>query len=281
VGKVVTGLFVVIALAGVGGWVGWKLLSGDSFMKRLDGAVAQGRIFSPPGDCAVDIFASEKAKNPGNPKLAVAAQKIRAKVEPQIQESIQRWAKDSDPTVNWDDVERSGALLNSLYPEDKSIGARHAYAKAQKAITAKQYSQAKDLYTQALDLQPSWALALNGLGKVYMREDSPFHDEAAALNLYRRAIQADPTFTWAYMNIGLYHRLKGNPQLGQQWLLKALATYPTKSSILRNLGDVCVDLSDYPAALDYYERALPQEQDPSSQEKLRASIRRVRAKLGQ
>jgi len=249
-------------------------------MVRLDKALVQNQIYSPPGDCVVDIYSAEKAKKPGNPELAEAAGKIRSKIEPSIADAFQRWTKDSDSTVSWDEEEKACSFLNSLFPEDKSIGAKCAYSKAQKSIAAKQYGQARDLYNQALILQPNWALALNGLGKVYMREDSPFHDESTAINLYQRAIQADPGFTWAFMNIGLYYRLKGDAQQGKDWLIKALATYPNKGSILKAVGDACSDLRDYRSALDYYQKALPQETDPANQEKIRASIQKVSAKLG-
>jgi tetratricopeptide (TPR) repeat protein len=263
---------VVLAMCA---FLGYKFLTGHSFSKRIDAALAQGHIFSPPGECVADVVAAERAKNPESPKLAEAATKIKAKVWPIVGEAFQRWYKDSDTTVNWDDLEKYCALLEGLCPEDNEIAAFHAYAQAQKAVVLQSYGQAKSFYEEALRKKPNWVLALNGLGKVHARDDSPFKNETIAVGYYQKAIQADPNFTWAYVNLSFYYRGKHDLPTARDYMARALATYPTSSSVLRRMGDICFEMNDRQQALDYYQKALANETDASVQENLRKAIARL------
>jgi tetratricopeptide (TPR) repeat protein len=268
---ILLGVAAVCVLA-LGGYAGYKSLVGNLFQKRIDAALAQGHYFSPPGECVADILATERAKYPNSPEIAQADQKVRSKLEPLAAESLQRWYKDSDPSVDWDKLEKEYALLQSLFPNDDEIAADDAYARAQEAILSGNYEQARQFYQEALNKKPNWALALNGLGKIYMRTDSPLRDEQRAVGLYEQAIQADPKFTWAYVNLGIYYRLQHDLVTAKAYMSRALATDPDKASLLALMGAICAEGREYQESLQYYEKALSSETDASKQEKLRATI---------
>jgi hypothetical protein len=105
----------------------YKVLTGDSFDKRIDAALAQDHIFSPPGDCVADIMTAERAKHPRSPKLDKAALKIKAKVWPFVTDALKHWYKDSDSKVNWVDLGKYCALLGDLFPNENEIAASQAY----------------------------------------------------------------------------------------------------------------------------------------------------------
>ncbi|MCL4552531.1 MAG: TonB family protein, partial [Candidatus Marsarchaeota archaeon] len=198
--------------------------------------------------------------------------KVRAKLEPTVNDSMQKWYKDSDRDVRWDEMEKDYALLQSLFPNDNEIAAGHAYAQAQIAVAAKSYEKARQFYEEALAKKPKWALALNGLGKVYMREDSPLKNEARAVALYQEAARSDPSFPWAYVNLSIYYRQKHDLPMAKDYMSKALAASPAQPSVLRSMGNICYNMRDYPQALDYYQKALANETDPSIQERLQKTI---------
>jgi tetratricopeptide (TPR) repeat protein len=274
-GKKVLGLILILAILGGLAVLAWMLLGRDAFSKQFDQALQRKEIFAPPGQCAADLYSAQKAKNPNSASLAEASKKLAAAVQPSVDDAFARWTKDSDQKVDWAETQRSCALLASLHPEDKKAGARQAYAKAQQCMVAKQYDQAKNYYSEALALQPQWGVAMNGLGKIYMRTDSPFHDEAAALKLYYRAVKEDPQFTWAYFNIGLYYLKNRDSAQAKEWFIRALNTNANQPSVLRTLGDVSSSLGDYQGALGYYQNALQNEKDIADQEKLRATIQKL------
>jgi tetratricopeptide (TPR) repeat protein len=139
-------------------------------------------------------------------------------------------------------------------------------------VALKDFDQARSLYEESLAKKPNWVLALNGLGKVYARDDSPLKNEARAVGYYQKAIEADPTFTWAYVNLSFYYRGKHELSIARNYMAKALATYPNSASVLRHMGNICYNMKDYPQALDYYQKALANETDAQAQEKLRTAI---------
>lgn len=277
-------LWILLGIAAVclltlGGYAAYRTLVRNSFEKRIDAALAQGHFFSPPGECVADLLAAERVEHPNSTKLSQAAQEVRSKLEPMADELLQIWYKDSGPSVDWDKLEREYSLLQSLFPSDNEIGADYAYVRGQKAIQAGNYEQARQFYQEALNKKPNWVLALNGLGKVYMRADSPFRDQQRAVGLYEQAIQADPKFTWAYVNLAIYYRLQNDLASAKTYLLKALATYPNKVSLLVLMGNVCAEGKDFHEAVEYYEKALPLETDPSAQQKLIATVAHLQGML--
>lgn len=268
-----------VALLAIAGNFGYKIWNRHLFENRIDAALAQNRIFSPPGNCVADFLAAERVRAPNSRSLAIAATKVRAKLEPMAAADLHRWYKDSDPTIDWKGLEQNYALLQRLFPNDNEIGAHSDYVHAQAALMMHNYEQARQLYNEALGKKPNWVLALNGLGKLYIQRNCPFRDEAKATAYYQSAILADPDFTWSYVNLAYYYWGKQNLDLARQYLEKALQTYPNNSALLRSMGDVCFGLKDYSDALSYYQKALPLEPDASKQGKIREIIARTMTAL--
>jgi len=80
----------------------------------------------------------------------------------------------------------------------------------------RRYDEAEQAFTEALKLQPRFALAANNLGFVYFKRDKP----AEAARWFERAIEMDGSRALAYLNLGDAYLQAGNDA-------KALAAYTT------------------------------------------------------
>jgi|GEM_PF-3156893 len=270
---IVISAIAVVVLAVVG-YVIWQ--SSFSLRSRLDAALKRNELFAPAGSSVRDLYNAEAAKNPTSSVLAEFRPKIRATLEPKGEDAFARWYKDSDDTVSWEAMERTYDFLDVMFPQETKFKARKLYAVAQQAIDAKDYAKAIATYEDALKIDPQWALALNGIGKVYMIDRAPMKNERTGVEYYLRACAADPNFTWAPKNLGDYYLRKNDYSNAEQYLLKALATSPERSSILRALGYVCRHTHRSPEAIAYYERSMRFEKDPEKNANAAKAIDAIR-----
>ncbi len=249
-----------------------------SFPRRIDRALAAGHIFSPPGEAAVDIYAAEKAKNPSSTAVREAATKIASKIEPMGDAAFRRWYADSDG-VDWSETEKIYAFLHEARPDDRLTHVRHEYSLGTLRLLNQVHSEALNHFHQALQLDPSFTLAINGIAKIYLQDSSPLKNEALGVEFYRRASATDPNFTWAWKNLGEYYMRKDDWFAAEQCMLKALATSPNRPSILRSLGRIYYNMQRYEQALDYNRRFLAVATDPDAIAKANSAIDEINKKL--
>ena len=228
---------------------------------RIDRALAAGQIFAPSEACVYDLYKREYASNRGSSALARVAPRIRAALAPVADEAFARWYRDSEPSVDWPGLERTCEFLWLLDPDTKQHRMRELYAIAQQSIDSRDYARALSSYEEALKLDPSWVLALNGIGKVYMIESSPLFNERLGVAYYERAAAADRQFTWAAKNLGDYAIRKRDYGMAERYLLQALASSPGRPSILRALGFVYRRTGRRAEAIAHYEQSLAGEKD--------------------
>lgn len=248
---------VIIAVASYFIWA-----SAFSLEARLKKALAAGQIFAPSGTCVYDLYKEELSRNASSRTLAQFGPIIQSTIAPPANDAFARWYKDSDDTVNWPELERTYEFLSIIDPATGLHRMRQLYAAAQQNIDARDYLNAIRNYEEALKLDPSWVLALNGIGKVYMIERSPNYNERLGVAYYERACSADPQFTWAAKNLGDYYARTDDYVRAEHYLRRALATSPERPSILRALGNVCRRMHRPAEATAFYERALTFEKDP-------------------
>lgn len=265
-------LAIVVAVAGL-----ILYLQRTSFNARLERALQQNHLFSPPGECVADIYAAERAKNPNSSEVRRAGDVIRARLEPIGEEAFRKWYVDSDG-VDWDLVEKTCAFLGVLTNDARWTG-RHEYAAGQLSLQAQNHNAALAHYSEVLRLDPRSALALNGIAKVYVQETSPLHNDALALQYYQQAAAVDPHFTWALKNLGEYYMRAEDWRNAEAYMLKALETSPNRPSILRALAKIYFNQKDYARALDYNQRYVAVEKDPVGIGKAQAAMVQIHEKL--
>lgn len=272
-------LLVVLVVLAITAIVGFFIYTSRKLSVRVEKALAAGRIFAPPGDNVVDLWTAEEARNPGSADLAPAAARIQAALMPKGEDAFVRWYRDSDDKVDWDEQARLYAFLSRLNPSESTFKIRSLYAAGQRDYRAGSFATAITSYQSALELDRCYVLALNGVGKVYVRKDSPFLDLPTAVQYYERAVQCDAAFTWAKFNLGSHYMSQGQWKDAERHMLDALRTSPKRASILRALGRISYNRERYPAALQYYQDSLRTESDPSEIARAQRSIEQIRQKL--
>ena len=79
---------------------------------------------------------------------------------------------------------------------------------------------------------------------------------AEALEVYKKAIAADPAFSWPYHNIGRVYLSQNDNEQALAWLAKALEVNPNHLRAQFNQGVAAARLQRYDEALGAYSRAL-------------------------
>jgi tetratricopeptide (TPR) repeat protein len=249
-----------------------------SFDARIDRALAAGHIFSPPGECAVDVYAAAKANSPMAPEVQAAGEKIAAMIAPMGDDAFRRWYLDSEG-VDWDQTEKIYAFLQEVKPGDNATRVRHEYALGTVRLNNQNHADALNHFTQALQLDSSFTLAVNGIAKIYLQDTSPLKNEVLGVQFCQRAVAMDPKFTWALKNLGDFYVRKEDWRSAEEPMLKALATSPNRPSILRALGRIYYGLKLYPQALDYDQRFLQVSKDPDAIARANNAIAEIRKHL--
>jgi tetratricopeptide (TPR) repeat protein len=88
------------------------------------------------------------------------------------------------------------------------------------------------------------------------RLEHRLHKPADALDAYKKAIAADPGFSWPYHNIGRLYMSQEDNEQALVWLTKALEVNPNHLRAQFNLGVAAHRLHRYEEALAAYSRAL-------------------------
>lgn len=202
---------------------------------RLDAALRADRLIGP--DSALEHFRAIRSAGPARPATGQAAAKIRARLEPAGAAAFASWYRDSEP-ANWTWLSALYAVLREVDPSTTEFAVREVYARAQGQFEARQFSEAWRGFDEALQLQPGWALALNGKAKIHVRNDSPLYDETAAVRLFQEAVAADGNFAWACKNLGEYYRQRRRWSDARRYLQEADRRLPGRPTIRESLDYV-------------------------------------------
>lgn len=119
------------------------------------------------------------------------------------------------------------------------------------------YDKAAELFRQAIELDPSFAPAYNYLGYMWVDRDENL-DEAG--ELIRRALHYDPE-NGAYLDsLGWYYFRKGEYEKALQELLRAIENMPDDDPefyvVYDHVADTYFELGKPTQAIDYWEKAI-------------------------
>ncbi len=112
--------------------------------------------------------------------------------------------------------------------------------------------EAEASFLDALELDREWAAPWMGLAALAMRRDEPFR----IVHYLERAIEADPEYPEAYVELGRYYGLMGEPDLARATFERWIRNHPEDADMLINAGLVAFDATAYTQALGFFERAL-------------------------
>jgi len=135
-----------------------------------------------------------------------------------------------------------------------------------------QYERALELFKKALEIDPSFTEAYNNLGLTCTETNQ----EEKATEAFRKAIELSPELSAAYNNLGyVFYRL-GSYEEAIEMYNEAIGRSKDSSSAYTNLGNAYYKLDRVEDAVDAWKRAL--EIDPGN-EKARRSLKRFHAEV--
>jgi tetratricopeptide (TPR) repeat protein len=112
--------------------------------------------------------------------------------------------------------------------------------------------EAEASFLDALERDPEWVAPRMGLAMVALRRDEPFK----IVHHLERAIETDPEYPDAYVELGRYYGIMGEPALAKATFERWTARHPEDADMLINAGLTAFDAADYTQALDFFERAI-------------------------
>ena len=117
--------------------------------------------------------------------------------------------------------------------------------------------EAEASFLDALELDPEWVAPRMGLAMVALRRDEPFK----IVHHLERAIEADPEAPDAYVELGRYYGLMGEPHLAKATFERWTKVHPEDADMLINAGLTAFDAADYAQAYAFFELAIEAASD--------------------
>jgi tetratricopeptide (TPR) repeat protein len=111
--------------------------------------------------------------------------------------------------------------------------------------------EAEASFLDALELDPEWVAPRMGLAMVALRRDEPFK----IVHHLERAIEADPEYPDAYVELGRYYGSMAEPALAKATFERWTSRHPEDADMLINAGLTAFDAADYAQALEFFEKA--------------------------
>ena len=117
--------------------------------------------------------------------------------------------------------------------------------------------EAEASFLDALELDPEWVAPRMGLAALAIRNDEPFK----VVHHLERATALDFEYPDAFVELGRYYGLMGEPGLARATFERWTRTHPDDADMLINAGLTAFDAADYSQALEFFEKALETAQD--------------------
>ncbi len=117
--------------------------------------------------------------------------------------------------------------------------------------------EAEASFLDALEFDPDWVAPRMGLAALAMRNDEPLK----ALHHLERATAVDPDYPDAFVELGRYYGLMGEPGLARATFERWTRVHPEDADMLINAGLTAFDAADYAQALEFFEKALEAARD--------------------
>ncbi len=117
--------------------------------------------------------------------------------------------------------------------------------------------EAEASFLDALELDPEWVAPRMGLAMVALSRDEPFK----IVHHLERAIEMDPAYPDAYVELGRYYGFMGEPALAKATFERWTNRLPEDADMLINAGLTLFDAADYAEALEFFEKAVEAASD--------------------
>lgn len=225
------------------------------FEKKLDQAIATGRVFSPATDNAHDLYYQLKNSGATEEKLRPYRERLLPLLTDRNLAMIKDFmvpGGDDPPLSDWQNAYQSLHWAVELKPGDSSLLARSLYCEGRIAFLSKDEDRAIEVWTRAGDTDKSWPLPINGIGLIYTARKN----YSAARNYYFEAMRRDTSWAYPYNNIGTSHYMEKNFSEARNYYQKAVQLAPQWARPHSWLGDIAMKENDYNTAIQEFSLVL-------------------------
>jgi len=177
--------------------IGMVISSLNSAKTQIVSKIKQGQLVTPSGNSAYDFYLQSSLSDAEKAEVRAIAVPI---LESNGNNFLARIARESyEPSsTDSDTMIRIYSWLDSLDPQN-TYKARKRYFQGWQYYQSKDYRSAGNEFTQAMALDASWALPVNKMAHVALRNK----DTYAARSYYEKAIERDPKWIFPFLNLGM------------------------------------------------------------------------------
>lgn len=248
--------------------------SGSSVEKKLDNAIAAGRIFAPANENAHDLYLQLKNSGASEERLRPYREKLVPLLTERKFQLIRNFmvpGNDDPSAEEWQAAYQSLQFAVELKPNDSSLLARRLYCEGRLAYLAEDEDRAIQIWTRAADADRSWPLPVNGIGLIYSaRKKYP-----DARKYYFEAVRRDANWAYPYNNIGTSFYLEKNTSEAKSYYRKAVELAPQWARPHSWLGDIAMKEQDYNTAIQEFSLTL----EPSATGTKNMDLNKIRRQL--
>jgi tetratricopeptide (TPR) repeat protein len=238
----------------------YNATSTESAKTKLERAISQGNLVQPLGTSARDYydqFVREGASS-------AEQNSLRDRLLPMLKEKPMRLLADlyepgspDSPLYEWEEATKLLAWASQLSPNDSTLEARAVYCEGRVAYHNRNMNEARRLWQRAGELDPSWALPVNGVGLTYV--DSTSSDKqkwVEARPYYNEAIRRDSSWAVPYNNLGTSYLKMKDSETARSYYQRAVSLAPRWARPHAWLGDIAMADKDCTTAVEEYKTAL-------------------------
>jgi serine/threonine protein kinase len=226
---------------------------GSDAKRAILAEVSRGNLARATGSSAYDLFQSFKDGSLSAGEKAEIAGAAAVALERRGDDILGRLKENSrESEDDWEESIRIYGWLNELSPSAR-YEARGHFAEGRLAFMRRDYGSAATHFQRAVELEPTWAVALNGLGRTKAR----LGDRAAAIECYKRASEAEPGWIYPWLNLAVASVGAKDYATAEVALRRGLDIYPGRATTrfalgrtLERAGRACEALAEYRIALE-------------------------------
>jgi tetratricopeptide (TPR) repeat protein len=228
--------------------------AGSKTKQLILAEINRGNLAKATGASAYDLFQKSKDGDLSAAEKAEIAATAAAALEKRGEQILDRLKTNSrESEDDWEEAVRVYGWLNEMRPDAK-FEARIRFAEARLNFMRREYDLAAVNFQRSVDAEPTWALALNGLGRTKAR----LGDVGGAIACYRRATESDPAWIYPWLNLAVASIGAKDYTTAEVALRHGLEIYPARSTTrfalgrtLERTGRACEAMAEYRIALEH------------------------------
>jgi eukaryotic-like serine/threonine-protein kinase len=234
---------------------GYFIFAKASPLQLVLDEIKKNQLVKPEGSSAYDVYLKQRAAGLSAEDKKEISRKVTPALEKRADEIIARLKQDQiEAEADWSEAARAYEWLNELDAR-ASYESRKHFALGRLAFLQKNYSQAIADFQRSIQLDSSWALPYNSLGRAYLNANK--NDKTRVKEQYRRATEVEPNWYIPWSNLGaLYAEVNDLPN-AESALRRAIAIDGQRAAahnllavVLEKQGRPCDALAEYKLALE-------------------------------